>query len=474
MPNSAVHRFFRQAPFASVPLCGGVKAILACVLLASFASVFPAQACGLNWHPPGTYFECCDDSGYVLLTEKLGDLAIPGEENTVPIWMWFSSKNTVPSPYMGLWRIGILDMSLVQISEKQFRLLNPGGDETLFSYDRKKNLLDDFGWKGEVSGGKVRLTASCGWKIDFDWGSPARMTTPNGKALVFNYTDGLLSSVTCDNKPLMTVGNPIGTSFDITLNGKKITLTKTDMPFGKGREKSLFEIRRRGQGEDRSYTYPVDEHGRQVVNSSGKDGQDIFTLAFDPKTRKIRRYEDWHYIKTNDSKPGNVIVDFVRTNVTIGVESLYCDVDGASITRRGKNKRSEYRFTSGPAAGKVRRVEEMESGKVTHFEKYAYDEKGRPIRCEENTDKFRFEYDDKVGTSTAWKNDKLLWKKFADVQGRTVKVEYPGKELRLGYSDAKVTHPMKAELIKGEKAVTVQLDGEGLVMQETAIFRGIK
>lgn len=471
------HRFgdVRQIPLASAPLCGEVKAFLAGILLVSLASVSPARACGLHWHPPGGYFECCDNSGDVLLTEKLGDLAIPGETGSVPLWMWFSSKNTVSSPYAGLWRIGILDMSLVQISEKQFRLLNPGGDETLLSYDRKKNLLDGFGWKGEVAGDRVRLTASCGWKLEFNRGSLVRMTTPDNKILVFQYTEGLVLSVTCDGKPLMTVGNPVGASFDITLNGRKLTLAKTDMPFGKGREKSLFEVRGREQGEERCYTYPVDEDGQQMITSSDKNEQNTFTLSFDPKTRKIVRYKDWTYTKLRARKTPWDIIELVRTNALVGIESYYRDIKGGvDITQRGKIKQSKYTFTSGPAAGKIRRAEDSKDGKVTHFQKYAYDEKGRPIRGEENADKLRFEYDDKNRTAIAWKNGDLLWRKFTDVQGRTVKVEYPGKELRLAYRDINAPHPMKAELFKGGKFIAVQLDGEGLVKQETAVIKGLK
>ena len=451
-------------------LAGRQQVLLASVLLAAFVFAPSARACGLNWHPPGTYFECCDASGYVLLTEKLGDLAIPGEEDAAPIWMWFSSKDTVPSPYMGLWRIGILDMSLVQISEKQFRLLNPGGEETLLSYDRKKNLLDGFGWKGEVSGGKAQLTASCGWKIDFDRGSPARMTTPNGKVLIFNYRDGFLSSVTCDGKPLMTVGNPTGTSFDITLNDRKLTLAKTDMPFGKGREKSLFDVRGREQREECSYTYPVDEKGHQMITSSGKNEQNIFILAFDPKTRKIIRYKDWTYTKTRDRKNHKDIIELVRTNALVGAESYYRDIrGGVSITQRDKIKQSKYTFTSGPAAGKVRRIEHTVDGKVTHFQKYAYDEKGRPIRGQENDDKLRFEYDDKNGTAATWRNDNLLWRKFMDEKGRIVKVEYPdGKELRLAYPEKR---PMTAELIWNSASIAVQRNSDGSVKEETAIIR---
>ncbi|MDR3078052.1 MAG: hypothetical protein LBV15_04730 [Planctomycetota bacterium] len=484
MPDIAGHRFSSQGFPAAAPLRGKLPAFIAGVLLASSASVFQARACGLNWRPPGTYFEHCDDEGYVLLTEKLGDLSIPGEDSAVPLWMWFSSRNTVPSPYMGLWRIGLLDMSLAQTGEKEFRLVNPGGEETLLSYDRKKNLLDGFGWKGEVAGDRARLAASCGWKVEFDKGRPARMATPGGKVLAFTYADGLVSGVTCDGKPLVTVGSPAGAALDITVNGKKLTLARTgqpvvrwerNAPVARETARSLAGITGEdGRGSGRGYTYPLDGKGRPMVTVSAGDGRDAFTLAFDPQTRKLLRCGDWTYIKARDRKTRWSPVELVRTNALAGIESVYRDIGGGvDITRKGKVKRSEYRFTSGPAAGKVRRIEDTEDGKVTHFQKYAYDEKGRPIRGEEDADRLRFEYDDKAGTTAAWRNDDLLWRKFMDVKGRTVKVEYPDKELRLAYRDDKAAHPSKAELVKGRKSVAVQLDGEGLVKAETAVFRGI-
>ena len=447
-------------------------------------SPFSGHACGFNWSPFGTHFECCDNSGYVLLTEKLADLSIPGEEGTFPLWMWFSSRTAMPSPYAGLWRIGILDMSLVQTGEDQFRMSDPGGSETLLSWDRKKKVLEGSGWKGERVGSRIRLWASCGWSVEFNRGRIARITTPHKKALVFNYgAEGAVSSVTCDGKPLIVVGSLKESTLEITVNGKKLGIVKTGMPVvqrvGKadvirGTEQGLHEISGQGnEGRGRSYTYPVDEKMRPMVTSMGRNDSDTFTLAWDPQTRKISRWNDWYYIRTNDGRQGNVIFDFVRTNATVGVESVYRGV-GVSITQRGTFKRSEYHFTSGSARGKPRKVEETVDGKVTHLEKYAYDEKGRPIRGEVDADKLRFEYDDKAGTSAAWKNGKLLCKRFTDAQGRTVKVEYPGKELRLVYCDAKAAHPAKAELIKGEKSIVVQLDGVGLVKAETAIFKGIK
>jgi hypothetical protein len=145
---------------------------------------------------------------------------------------------------------------------------------------------------------------------------------------------------------------------------------------------------------------------------------------------------------------------------------------GVDIIQQGKYKWSRYRFTSGSAEGKVRREEVTEDG-ITHLKKYAYDDKGRPIRGEEDADRIRFEYDDKAGITSSWKNEKLLWRKFTDAQGRTVKVEYPDMELRLAYRDGKATLPMKAELVKSEKSVAVLLDSKGLLKPETAFFRGI-
>jgi len=308
------------------------------------------------------------------------------------------------------------------------------------------------------------------------------MTTPRNKSLVFNYKDGFVTGVSCDGKPLIALGGVKGNTLEITVNGRKLGIVLADQPrvqwmnsaaVSRGAEKSLHEIT--GQGDDgagRSYTYSVDEKMRPVITATGGSGRDTFTLVWDPQTRKIVRYNDWEYTKTRDRKSTWDTIELSRKNGKGEVESVYRDLTGGiDITRHGNVKRSEYRFTSGPAAGKVRRIEETEDGKVTHFKKYAYDEKGRLIRGQEDDHKQRYEYDDKNRTASVWRNDKLVWKKTMDMKNRIVKVEYPdGKELRLAYPEKR---PMTAELIWNSVSVAVQRNSDGSVKEGTAIIREI-
>ena len=439
-------------------------------------------ACGLEWTPDGSYFMVCDDAGYVLLTEKLADLTIPGESDPVPIFMYFTSENRAPSPYAGLWRIGILDMSLVQVGDNQFRLLNPSGDETLLTWNKQQNVLDGLGWKGSITGDRAKLWASCGWSVEFSRGKIARMNTAHNKSLIFNYTDGLVSSVTCDGKTLIALGSLKENTLNITINGKKLGIVKTDQPCVqrvdkadviRGTEKSVQQITGQGDGgSGRSYTYSVDEKMRPMITATGRGDNNTYTLTWDSQTRKIVRDNDWEYTKTRDRKNKWDTIELSRKNSKGEVESVYRDLtSGIDITQSGKIKHSEYRFTSGAAAGKVRRIMHEVDGKVTHLQKYAYDEKGRPIRGQENDDTLRFEYDDKLRTATIWRNDKLVSKKFMDAINRIVKVEYPdGKELRLAYPEKR---PMTAELICNQTSIVVQRDSDGLVKERTAIIRGI-
>jgi hypothetical protein len=306
------------------------------------------------------------------------------------------------------------------------------------------------------------------------------MTTPHKKTLVFNYADGFVTSVTCDRKPLIALGGLKESTLDITVNGKELGIVKTDQPCVqrvgkadviKGTEKSLHRITGQGdEGGERRYTYPVDEKMRPMITAFGKNERDIFTLVFDPQTRKIVRWREFMYTKTRARKNEWDTIELARTNGLGKVESYYHDIQGGvTITQKGNIKQSEYKFTSGPAAGRIRRIEDTVDGKVTHFQKYAYDEKGRPIRGQENDDKLRFEYDDKNRTAAAWKNDKMLWKKTTDAKGRIVKVEYPdGKELRLAYPEKR---PATAELICNKVSIAVQLDSDGLVKKGTEIIR---
>jgi hypothetical protein len=445
-----------------------------------FSATLSGMACGFDWTPPsGGYFECCDDSGYVRLSELLTNLFIPGEDDPIPLWLWYTSANTAPSPYVGLWHFGLLDMSLVQTGPGTFEMRDPSGAVTSLILSRELNSLDGFGWKGEIVGSHVKLRASCGWGVEFDRGKVAKITTPNKKSLVFNYTDGLVTSVTCDRKPLITLEGLQNPTLKITVNGKTFGIVKADQPcvqrVGKadvirGTEKSLHRITGQGDaGGERSYTYPVDEKMRPMITSFGKDKRDIFSLAFDPQTCKLVRWREFIYT-TRTRKSEWDTIELVRKNGKGEVESYYHDIQGGvKITQKGNVKHSEYRFTSGPAASKIRRTEVTVDGKVTHFQRYAYDEKGRPIRGQEDDDKWRFEYDDKNLTAVAWKNDKLLWKKTMDAKNRIVKVEYPdGKELRLAYPDRR---PPTAELVCNKVSIVVQLDGDGWIKEGTEIIR---
>jgi len=432
--------------------------------------------------PSGTYFEGCDSQGYVLLTEKLGDLQIPGQESPVPIWAFFSSEYTTASPYAGMWRIGILDMSLVQIGENQFRMLDPGGNETMLSRNAKdKTILEGPGWKGTISNDRIKMWASCGWNIEFVRGRVSRMTTQHNKVITYNYVDGCVSSITCDGKPLMTLGNLRGSTLDITINDKKLSIVRAEQPRVQHtgnvnkvveRGRSLSSITGQGEsGYGRTYTYTVDEETRPVIVVADKYNQP-FKIVWDPQTRKILRYQDWEYMTTRDRKTDWDTIELKRRDSKGEVESYYNNIGtGTRITQRGTSKRSEYEFTSGPAVGKLRKIEDMLDGKVTNLQQYFYDEKGRIIRGKENEDTLKFEYDDKKYTATAWKNNALLWKKHMDAKGRILKVDFPdGKELRLKYREDRA---VEAELVSGSTSVSVQLNDDGWIKDGTEIFRRI-
>ena len=446
---------------------------------AVFSAALPGLACGFNWTPPGGHFECCDDQGYVLLTEKLADMEIPGERESVPVYAVFNSGRAVPTPYAGMWRIGILDITLVQVSDTQFQLRDPGGGETLLTRNKKdKTIVEGAGWKGILTADRAKLSASCGWGAEFYRGRVSKITTPHSKTLVYNYADGCVSSITCDGKPLVTVGGAKSDTMEMTVNGKKLRIAMAGQPVVRraggadavaGTEKSLSSITGDG-GPWRSYSYAVDEKMRHMVTVAETDGQ-TFTLAWDPQTRKITRFKDWEYTKTRDRKNRGDTIELARKNGNGDIESYYYSIrSGIRIRQQGAFKRSEHRFTSGPAAGKIRRIEETVNDKVTHFQQYAYDEKGRMIRAVENKDTLAFKHDDKNRTSAAWKNDVFLWKKHLDEKGRIVKVEYPdGKELRYTHHD---NRPSEAELVWKGVSVSVQLDSDGWIKDGTEAVNG--
>ena len=278
---------------------------------------------------------------------------------------------------------------------------------------------------------------------------------------------------------LIAVGSLKGDTVELDINGKKLGIVRVDQPrvqhvdkmnVVKGMDKSLSNITGLGKGDwICNYTYAVNEKTQPEMSVTIGD-QEPFKIVWDPKTRKILRYKDWEYTKTRDRKHDWDVIELTRKDSTGEVESYYCDFDGGiTVNQWNDSKRSEYRFTSGLADGKVRKIEDRLNGKITHVQQYAYDEKGRMIRGRENGEHHKFEYDDQNRTATAWKNGNMLWKKYMDVQDRIQKVEYPdGKTLVLKHHE---NRPTEAELTWSGSSVSVQLNNDGGIKDGTEIIK---
>lgn len=439
-------------------------------------------ACGLNWQPMGTHLDACDSSGFVVLTERLADLKIPGEEDAIRVDAVFSSAHTTPSPYAGLWRIGILEMSLIPINENEFLMRDPGGNETTLRRNRKdRSIIEGPGWKGSLlAAERIKLWASCGWSVEFQRGKVTRMTTAHNKTLLYNYVDGRMASITCDGKPLVSLGKSKGDVLDMTIGEKKLSLICTNQPrvqtVGKtniirGMDKTLAEIRggEGWEGYKRTFAYSVDDKTQPVITIT-EGNQPPFSLSWNPQTRKILRYKDWEYAPTRPRKSNWDVIDLRRKNSAGQVEVYYYNIDaGVSITEREGVKSSVYRFTSGPAAGKIRKTEDMRDGKVTNLQQYFYDEKGRVVRGKENADTLLFKYDDQNHTEECYKNGILQWKKAMDDKGRILNVWFAdGKELRLKYKEALL---VSAELVSSNAAVSVQVGKDGLIKDGSELIK---
>ena len=350
-----------------------------------------AEVCPLNFGEPRSWIEGCNEQGYVLISEKLAELTIPGEKAPVPIWATFDSSRMTPSPFAGMgWRIPFLEVSLVQLNENEFMLLEPGGWRRLFRRAGKNsNILNGSGdWKGQLSRDKATLWADCGWRLDFTRGKITSIKTSNNKTLEYNYVNGRLSSITCGGQLLVSVDSAeMGGKLNITIGDKRYTLEKSDRP----RVQSIEDINVvagtdpsfhqwiGGETPSRTFEYSVDKKLNPVMTITGPGNLET-TVGWNPETRRIAYFGDWKYdIKPSASPVENAAIS--RVNAAGAKEYWFRDPSqGVETLELDGVRKITSRFVRGPLTGAVRRKEEIKDGQTTVTYQAAYNEEGRLLR----------------------------------------------------------------------------------------------
>jgi hypothetical protein len=396
-----------------------MKISLICGIIILFTRI--ALPCGIDWGEPRSKIEGCNEQGYVLIAEKLADLNVPGETATIPIWATFDSSRQSASPYVGMgWQVPFLECNLVQISEDEFQLIEPGGWKRLFRrIGKNSDILDGGGgWKGQLSPDHATLWADCGWRIDLHKGKIVQLKTPHGQAISYNYTNGRISSVMCGVKTLIALdpADGIDHTLGITIDGKNYSIAKTDQPRVQhvagvnviaGNDESFNKLTGTGK-QTRIFTYSVDDQTRPAMTMITTSSQET-AVSWNPETRWITRYGEWQYnIKTEINSFANAAIE--RTNSKGQNEYWFYDAANGQETTQGVNKVRIIKkwFTSGATAGKLREIENVVDGKTTLLRHIIYDETGKVVRdtFKDNTLDLHKGYISVINNnSTVWKLD---------------------------------------------------------------------
>lgn len=396
-----------------------------------------ALSCGLNWSEPSCKIPGCNEQGYVLIAEKLAELNIPDEKEPIPIWATFDSSRQTVSPYAGMgWRIPLLECSLVQLSENEFQLNEPGGWRHLFRRTGKdSNILDGGGsWKGQLSTDHATLWADCGWRIDLHKGKIVQLKTAHGQTLNYNYTNGRIASITCGMKTLVAVDPDEGQdhTLGIAIDGKRYSLARADQPRVQrvagvnviGGNDLSFNQFTGPERQTRTFRYSVDDQTRPLLTITDASNQDTI-VSWDPETRRITRYGEWKYdIKPDDALLANAAIG--RTSTNGQSEFWHYSQTTASETYQGVDgiKTVTSQFITGKLAGLKRKTERYVGKDCVYSLKYFYNEQGELIRENETEDGHslvrHFSYDDKKRLLSVSENGTKTFSDTFDEQGRVV------------------------------------------------------
>jgi len=338
------------------------------------------------------------------------------------------------------WMVPLFDSSLIQLNEDEFVFYDPVGRELSLHRDSKdRNLLKGDGWTGQIVGDSVVKLYSCdGWVANYVSGKLSQFK--NGtETLVYSRSDKNDGVTVSLNGKVVASINVNKTGAVLNFQYQNYTIPFSERPFIEIiNEKrviskigtSLGGIVKNADGSSTqmyAFEYGVSKDLQPTVSvkKAGESGQQF---TWDAKTGSLISDDYWSYsIEPNPSPDSNTPIvrlrsiadpekgEFFNENPSTGV--TLTQINSGPIIRT-------TRHTSGLLRGKIRRVEELNSGNVKTLSERTYDEKGKLIGISMSGRTWRFSSDGNEQSVTYFEGDKKLWTKFysADYLQR---IEYP-------------------------------------------------
>jgi len=368
-----------------------LKALVTLAVLCVGAGGADVFACGVNWRLPKDHFDGVNEYGVVSYWEQIGEIDL-GDDLKLPLIIGFQSDRDWSSPYLGKgWILPLLDSNIVQVSENEFRQIQPDGYTINFGRDGKKpNVIrGQQGWTGEIKGDVITLYATCGWKLTYQQGKLTSITTPKNRVLSLLYSDGKVAELREQGRIVLQVNTDPATKqvTGVTYGKDKIGVALGDKPKVEvvagqnvvgGMAKSLGDLQF-SDGTRHTYQFGVNDKLEPLLKV-GMPNSEPRNISWNPMNNQISSDNGWIYAISFPSKNTNAKIE--RTNLQGQSEMWFYDGEkGTNYTRDVSGNTTEHQwFTSGFATGRLRHsITYVSNGKRLE-RKLSYDERGNLIR----------------------------------------------------------------------------------------------
>lgn len=376
---------FRKSDIQSLCIMAGVIGML---------SIKSLMACG-DFRMPSNHFEGVSSQGYVSVWKQLDNLDLG--DTKLPLLIGCQTYRAIPSGELGTgWIMPLFDSGIVQRDENTFDMITPDGTMDFFSRDSSDpNILHgSSGWTAEIQGSDIIVHSKCGsgWKMVFRQGKLDTLSKGSHELRIqrdqlnrpIGITENGISRLT------MTRDEKTGLVSALEMNGKKYLFSYDGKPrienvggqnLVGGVEPSLHQITYPLEmgGKKETYDFAVTEMmlpNLKITDVQGKERMIVWGVD-----GRILQDGEWSY-KITHSREARVNADIERTNQQKQKEYWFKDDPNGRETTVALDgtKIEKSWFTSGPARGKTRKLEQVAGGNKRVLERCFYDEKGNMIR----------------------------------------------------------------------------------------------
>jgi hypothetical protein len=247
------------------------------------------------------------------------------------------------------------------------------------------------GWVGETDGVRFTITAPCGWRVKFDAGKILEIDTPKNRTISIKYNGPAPLEADIDNQPFVQVAQntTTGVAESITIVGQKIAISQAPRPristilnktLLTGFDPALSQLQW-PDGSKELFDFSVTKELTPTLIIT-KSGHSPRTFTWNPVTGQIQTDGEWTYHLT---EIGYVTIE--RKDIKGNQEKWYHDTE-RGVTDEASPSTGEVQstfFSSGPLAGRLRKIEIIEGGKSRLEYRATYDEVGNIVREERGT-----------------------------------------------------------------------------------------